>query len=249
MQLIISLVFLFAAGALTGWLIELIFRRFVSQKSWVNPGFLNGPYLPLYGVSTIALYSISHLVLPLWLKIMLFIVVPTGIELITGLIFVNWFNIKLWDYSDQWGNFKGIICPLFTVFWGILGAIFNLIIYPILFERLDFLMSHIELSFFVGIFLGIFILDCINSFDVANQIKKVLSETEERVQVNYEKLKLEAREWASEHTNRGLHQRYMSTFNGKARPALRETVERQVERFKQSKTSAERLLKMRRKER
>ena len=49
MSFILLLAFLFFMGSLTGWGIELLYRRFVSQKKWVNPGFLSGPYLPIYG--------------------------------------------------------------------------------------------------------------------------------------------------------------------------------------------------------
>ncbi|MCR5514667.1 MAG: putative ABC transporter permease [Bacilli bacterium] len=51
---------LFVVGSLIGWVIELLFRRFVSQKKWVNPGFLTGPYLPIYGFDVLVLYGVSN---------------------------------------------------------------------------------------------------------------------------------------------------------------------------------------------
>ncbi len=54
MMFILTVSFLFLTGSLAGWVIEVFFRRTVSQKRWMNPGFLNGPYLPLYGFSTVA---------------------------------------------------------------------------------------------------------------------------------------------------------------------------------------------------
>lgn len=44
------LAFLFFIGCTAGWVLELFYRRFApTNKShkWINPGFLNGPYLPL----------------------------------------------------------------------------------------------------------------------------------------------------------------------------------------------------------
>ena len=61
MNYFLILTFLFAVGSVTGWCIELIYRRFVSQKHWVNPGFLAGPCLPLYGFSLCILYLILSL--------------------------------------------------------------------------------------------------------------------------------------------------------------------------------------------
>ncbi len=47
-------VYLFALFSLAGWIIETWFRS-ASEKKLVNPGFLTGPYLPLYGTSVVAL--------------------------------------------------------------------------------------------------------------------------------------------------------------------------------------------------
>lgn len=32
-------------------------------------------------------------------------------------------GLNLWDYSNLWGNFKGQICPLFSVCWFFLSGI------------------------------------------------------------------------------------------------------------------------------
>ena len=57
--------FLFFIGSLVGWVLELLFRRFISdanpKRKWINPGFLVGPYLPLYGFSLSALYIMAHI--------------------------------------------------------------------------------------------------------------------------------------------------------------------------------------------
>ena len=49
--------------------------------------------------------------------------IMTLIELIGGWIGLK-NNVKLWDYSDQWGNYKGIICPLFSAIWTAAGALY-----------------------------------------------------------------------------------------------------------------------------
>ena len=124
MNLFLTLAFLFCIGSVLGWGLEVIFRRFFSAHHWVNPGFLVGPYLPLYGSSLCVLYLLAMLE-PLmpgdspWLKkILLFVVMAlaiTALEYVAGMIFIHGMKIKLWDYSDRWGNVKGIICPLFTI--------------------------------------------------------------------------------------------------------------------------------------
>ena len=38
-------------------------------------------------------------------------------EFITGCIVNLWLGWNVWDYSGQWGNVLGQICPLFTIIW------------------------------------------------------------------------------------------------------------------------------------
>ena len=49
MNMFLTLAFLFFIGSVIGWILELFYRRMISSKKWINPGFLVGPYLPLYG--------------------------------------------------------------------------------------------------------------------------------------------------------------------------------------------------------
>ena len=65
MQIFLQFTFLFFLGAIAGWVLELFFRRFKKEnidRKWVNPGFLNGPYLPIYGFGVCTLYGISALI-------------------------------------------------------------------------------------------------------------------------------------------------------------------------------------------
>ena len=52
-------------------------------------------------------------------------VVITSYELICGMIFNK--KLKVWDYSDRPFNFKGQICPLYSILWGLLCVPVNLI--------------------------------------------------------------------------------------------------------------------------
>ncbi|MEA3471057.1 MAG: phosphohydrolase, partial [Thermodesulfobacteriota bacterium] len=41
--------FLFVFFSIIGWVLEAVFRSF-HAKTFINPGFLKGPYLPIYGM-------------------------------------------------------------------------------------------------------------------------------------------------------------------------------------------------------
>ena len=129
MQIFFRLAFLYMLGSVGGWVIELFFRRFFSTKKWINPGFLNGPYLPMYGAGTLILYGACFIPLPRWALVLLLLVSLTLLEYVTGLIFIKGMHIKLWDYSAQWGNVQGIICPLFSLLWGVIAAGFVYVLF------------------------------------------------------------------------------------------------------------------------
>ena len=143
MQYLVIISTLFVSGSLVGWGIELLFRRFVSEKKWMNPGFLVGPYLPIYGFGVVLLYAISNISLGInieWVNIVLKIIIiaisMTLIEFIAGLIFIKGLKVKLWDYSNQKGNIMGIICPSFSLIWLVVGSLYYFFVNPFLLKEL-----------------------------------------------------------------------------------------------------------------
>lgn len=194
MTTFLVLCFLFCVGSFLGWCTEVLFRRFCSAKKWINPGFLTGPYLPLYGFGLVGLFCIC--LIPIntgysWLNAIITIlimgVVMTVIEYISGLIFIVGMKIKLWDYSDRWGNIQGIICPLFSFFWTVVGAIYYFLVNPFVLDWVQWFVNNIAFAFFVGIFFGVFIVDLAHTVNLTVRIRKFAAE--HNVVVKYEKLK------------------------------------------------------------
>lgn len=191
--------FLFFLGSILGWGIELVYRRFFSKnnpdRKWINPGFLVGPYLPLYGSGLCALFLLANIPVSfadniVLEKLVLFVIMAvamTVIEYITGVIFIVKMKVKLWDYSENWGNIQGVICPLFTFFWGVLGAFYDLFIHPHIENALSWLFDNLAFSFVIGMFYGVFILDLCYSFQVVAKVRQFAKDYD--VIVKYEELK------------------------------------------------------------
>lgn len=112
----------------------------------------------------------------------------TLVEYITGLIFIKRMKVKLWDYSDRPGNIQGIICPLFTFFWGLIGAAYYLFLHPLFVKAVNWINYNEIYSFFIGIYFGIFIIDLFYSFNVVSKIRKW--GTEHNVVVKLEEFRL-----------------------------------------------------------
>ncbi len=201
MNLFLTLAFLFFIGSTAGWVLELFYRHFASgkrgQRRWMNPGFCTGPYLPIYGCGLCVLFLLASLEgkLPWMNKFVLFLLMAlamTAIEYVAGLWCLKRSKIRLWDYSDQWGNIQGIICPKFSLYWTIIGALYYFFIHPRILGALHWLSQNLAFSFVIGMFFGIFILDYAHSAQLVSRMKAFAEEND--VIVRYEALKLHIRQ-------------------------------------------------------
>ena len=185
---------LFVIGSLLGWVIELFFRRFVSQKKWMNPGFLTGPYLPIYGFGVLTLYVVSNFpfgitnqVVDIILHILIIGVGMTIIEFLAGLIFIKGFKVKLWDYSDRKGNIMGIICPSFSLIWLAVGSLYYFLLNPVLVEGITWISENLIYTYFVGAVMGAIAVDFAYSIHLATKLK----DYKELAQLRFEDFKRE----------------------------------------------------------
>lgn len=204
MNLFLTLAFLFFLGSVSGWCLEVVFRKFFSSSNpehkWINPGFCTGPYLPIYGFGLCGLYLIAQLEkwVPIssvfWQKTVMVLAMAlamTAIEYLAGIFCLKVAKVRLWDYSDLWGNIQGVICPLFSLFWGILGAVYYFLIHPDILDALRWLSNNLAFSFVIGFFFGVFLIDVAHSAQLVVKLRKWAQEN--NVVVHYEALKAQIR--------------------------------------------------------
>ena len=238
------LTFLFMVGSMMGWVIELFFRRFISSKNpgrkWINPGFLAGPSLPLYGFGFVALFVMS--ILPyvgrdyekemtpvqIILAVLAMGVVMTLIEYIAGLIFIKGMKIKLWDYSDEVFNLQGIICLRFSVIWTVLAAVYYFFVQPYAIMLVRWFGANIGFTFVVGMYYGIFIIDLAYSFNLSGKVRKFAVDND--VVVKYEVLKQEIRYDADK-----IKKRWRFLLALKPEKSLYETMKDRLDKIKDMK--------------
>ncbi|MBR3249785.1 MAG: putative ABC transporter permease [Clostridia bacterium] len=190
MNILLQFIFIFYIGCTIGWILELFFRRIVHGK-WVNPGFLIGPYLPIYGFGLVTLTVIFLLFKDSDLNPIIIVLLMglfmTLIELIGGLMGLK-NNIRLWDYSNQWGNYKGVICPLFSAIWTAIGGVYYFILAPYVMHALDWFGENLAFSYTLGLFTGFIIIDYFYSSKLYSKIKQYAKEN--NFTVKYEQLKV-----------------------------------------------------------
>ena len=242
MNLFLTLAFLFFIGSTFGWVLELFYRRFISssnpERRWINPGFCTGPYLPIYGNGLCALYLLASLEgrLPWMNKFVMFLfmaVAMTGIEYIAGLCCLKITKVRLWDYSDQWGNIQGIICPLFSLYWAVGGALYYFLIHPYILNALEWLSQNLAFSFVIGMFFGVFTIDFIHSANLVAKLKAFADEN--NVVVRYEALKLHIRQ-AEGKTKKKYH--FFRPFESET--PLREHLKQMADTLEQRKRKSKR---------
>ena len=186
--------FIFALFSIIGWIGEVIFRSIVNKKI-INPGFMSGCVLPIYGIGAIIANLVCMFVLNFdYETILIFfisLILLTLLELICGYISLKYFHIRLWDYRDLKFNYKGFICIEFSLIWGIASILYYKLAFPYIDSMsLNFISSNIGI-FSLGIFLGIFLIDLSVSINLFNRLIKYSNEIKENI--NMEKIKLEAR--------------------------------------------------------
>ncbi|MBQ8922354.1 MAG: putative ABC transporter permease [Oscillospiraceae bacterium] len=185
MNSFLILTFLFSVGSVTGWGIEVIYRRFVSQKHWVNPGFLTGPWLPLYGFSLCILYLLADIEPRLSAfpdrakKIVLFLLMAaaiTALEFTVGKVMLTVEHVRLWDYTKCFGNIQGIICPQYSFYWMVLSALYYFFVHPSILDALRWLSQNLAFSFAIGFFYGILVIDFAYSAQLMRKMRKYADE-------------------------------------------------------------------------
>ena len=239
MNIFLTLAFLFFIGATLGWVLELLFRRFFSsanpERKWINPGFCVGPYLPLYGCGLCFLYLIASLEQfsiirdPFWNRVVLFLIMAvcmTVTEYFAGLIALKGFHVRLWDYSKQWGNIQGLICPAFSALWAAVSAVYYFCIHPYILDALDWLSRNLAFSFVIGFFFGVFTIDLVYSAKLLSRIRRFADEHD--VVIKVENLKAHIRQRQEER-----RERYNFLFAYRSRGELLEHLREAQETWEQ----------------
>ncbi len=174
---ILELLTYFIIYSFLGWIMESIVRS-VSEKRIINTGFLRGPVCPIYGIGAIImfifldefenkpilLFFISITILTIW-------------EYSVGLILEKTFNMKYWDYSKQKFNYKGRICLVNSICWGILGVVFVKYIHPFVRNIIDKVDDKL-INYCILIIGFVMLIDFITTVIKIKNIKETLDKIE-----------------------------------------------------------------------
>lgn len=112
------LLWFFFVYACLGWCAEVCYAATKTGK-FVNRGFLNGPWCPVYGFGVvIVLGCLNPLSGSLPLLFLGSVILTSALEWLTGFALEKLFHQRWWDYSDEPFNLTGYICLRFSLMWG-----------------------------------------------------------------------------------------------------------------------------------
>ena len=127
-------VWLFFLIAVFGWIWEGFLYLF-KDDTYVNRGFLTGPWLPIYGMGAVMLELLFHK----WRDrpIMIFVssmLICTLLEYFAGWYLELTWGVKWWDYSGMPLNIHGRICFLSSLLFGMGGMLLVWVISPLFYS-------------------------------------------------------------------------------------------------------------------
>ena len=137
-----------------GWIYESILCS-VAQKKWINRGFLNGPYCPIYGSGAVLVILILGRIQNPVLLFFLGALVCCTLEYLTSYCMEKLFHARWWDYSKRKCNLNGRICLIGAVVFGAFSVALVLGLHPLVrsvTDRIPPLWMHILCAALLCIF-------------------------------------------------------------------------------------------------
>ncbi len=163
---------LFFIYSFLGWIME-VTLTLITDKKFVNRGFLLGPCCPIYGCGCILLNLLLHNytnnILVLFILTMF---TCSSLEYITSFLMEKIFKLRWWDYSQMKFNINGRICLETMTPFSILGVLAIKYATPFFITNINKLSEKTILIISI-ILITLFIIDVIISLTIVFKLKFV----------------------------------------------------------------------------
>ena len=116
-----ELVWIFIIYAFIGWCTEVSYAALDTGK-FVNRGFLNGPYCPIYGTGAVLVLLVLGRIQNPVLLFFAGALVTCSLEYLTSWLMEKLFHARWWDYSNFRFNLQGRVCLLGALIFGLGGV-------------------------------------------------------------------------------------------------------------------------------
>lgn len=107
----------FLIYSIAGWIYESSLYT-ITQRKFVNRGFLNGPYCPIYGAGAVLFILSTNNINNIFLRFLAGGAIACVLEYITSFVLEKLFHARWWDYTPRRFNIRGRICLLGFIVFG-----------------------------------------------------------------------------------------------------------------------------------
>ena len=168
----------FSLYSVMGWIWEVIICS-IPAKRFINRGFLNGPYCPIYGAgATLVIILLSGIESPVLLFFIGAILTCT-LEYITSWAMEKLFHAKWWDYSDKFFNINGRVCLLGAAAFGTLSVVTIKLLHPIV-KMYTLMLPSLAISLIALSLLALLLTDTVYTVTSFSEFNTKLHELNER---------------------------------------------------------------------
>ncbi len=124
------LLFSFFLVSILFWFVEMGYSLVVRNKL-VFPGAWYGPYCPIHGLAFVLLLIIYKKDGNIFFNILKIAVTVTVVEYLIAFISEEFFNHRIWNYSNKFMNLQGRVCLEMSTLFTITGVIGMLVLEPL----------------------------------------------------------------------------------------------------------------------
>lgn len=118
---LLYLLFLFVIVSIAGWCVEIMFRS-AFLKHLTIPGFLYGPYCPIYGFGIVSV-TLACKNDRKWVAFVKIFFLASILEYVVSAVFEHMFHVLLWDYSMIPFSIGTRVSLIFSLIWGFFGML------------------------------------------------------------------------------------------------------------------------------
>jgi len=170
-----------------GWIYETTLCS-VRERRFINRGFLNGPYCPIYGcgavLDIILLGKIENPVALFFSAALL----TSVLEYITSWAMEKLFHARWWDYSERKFNINGRICLIGVLAFGSFSVILLKLLHPLVVKYTDLIPDKL-IAVSVIVIIAIMLADIVFTTTEFAKFNDVLHEFSEIIDDSVDSLK------------------------------------------------------------
>lgn len=179
---------LFFTYSVLGWIME-VTLKLITERKFINRGFLIGPYCPIYGYGVLLITLLLKKYQDDVIATFIFSILICGLlEYFTSYFMEKFFHARWWDYSKKRFNINGRICLETLIPFGIMGCLIIYITNPIILSALN-KIPELALHIVSIILFICYIADNIISGKIISNLKEVSTNLRDNTEEISQKVK------------------------------------------------------------